>query len=170
MNRLIAAVAALLFAGQAQAADFAFNYTVFDGTVASGTISATDFGGGFYGIDDITGTRGTQAITGYDFFDPTPQSFTYNGLTATDVDFSYYIGALSYELRWPGNFFGTEFTDPFSTTDGTTSQLVTSFTLAPAVVTPGVPEPTAWAMMLGGLGAVGSAVRRRRSAGATATA
>lgn len=43
--------------------------------------------------------------------------------------------------------------------------------LRPAAVTPGaVPEPASWALMIGGFGAVGGLLRRRRGRGALATA
>jgi hypothetical protein len=79
---------------------------------------------------------------------------------ASDVDFSYYVGADNYEIRWPGNgsSFGTEFLTDAS--GGVTSLLVTSFSLSPAATT-AVPEPATWAMLMLGLGAIGIVMRRR---------
>lgn len=170
MKKCLAAVAlSIASVAPANAAVFDFSYTLFGGTVATGTVTATDLGG-FYSVDDVTGARGGVAITDYDFFDLTPQSFTYNGGQATDVDFSYYIGAENYEIRWPGSgggSFGTEFrTDAAG---AVTSLLVTNFTLTPKA-TAAVPEPASWALMLVGFGAVGAALRSRRQAGKLLTA
>lgn len=166
MKTLIVA-AALVAAAPAAAADFDFSYTTLGGPTTTGVIAATDLGG-FFVIDHVTGFRGAEAITGYDFFDPSAQSFSYANGAVSDVDFSYSIGGSSYELTWPGSgsMFGTEFTNPFATDGSTTSLLVTSFTLSP--VADGVPEPTAWALMIGGIAAAGGTLRRRQARLATA--
>lgn len=156
---LAAAILATACASSASATALSFSYTTQSGIVAQGIVEATDLGG-FYSVDNVTGTRDGAAITGYDFFDATPQSFTYAGGQASDVDFSYYVGADNYEIRWPGNgsSFGTEFSTDVS--GGVTSLLVTSFSLSPAA-TAAVPEPATWAMMMLGLGAIGTVMRRR---------
>lgn len=157
---LLATMLAVTWAGAASAASFDFSYSVLPGEgldpiKAAGIIDATDYGG-FYAVDNVAGTRGGKAITAYDYFDPTPQSFEYAGGYVSDVDFSYYVGAINYEVRFAGSGYGTEFADASS------SALVTSFTLAPHVASAAVPEPGAWALAVGGLMLVGGALREGR--------
>ena len=76
---ILAAALSAAATGGAQAATFNFSYTTQSGVTAQGVLEATDFGTGLFAVDDVTGTRGGVAITGYDFDDPTPQSFTYTG-------------------------------------------------------------------------------------------
>ena len=159
MKVILAAALAAAAAGGAQAATFNFSYTTVNGITAQGVLEATDFGTGLFAVDDVSGTRDGVAITAYDYDDPTPQSFTYTGGQPSNVDFSFYVGADNYEIRWPGgnSQFGTEFrTDAAG---GVSSLLVTSFTLTPA--SNGVPEPASWAMMIGGFALAGGAMRRR---------
>ena len=113
-----------------------------------GTIAG--FGGNFFG-SDITGAFAAGNIT----------------LTATDAS-----GTTTYTLVAPttASFIG------FVSTTGILSATVASvqptsgflwptvdnLTLAaPRAVTPGVPEPATWAMMIVGFGLVGGAMRRR---------
>jgi hypothetical protein len=69
-----------------------------------------------------------------------------------------------YELpgsRTPGTFLDKG-TAPLvrTTNNGVPGQLY--FSVRNGVVSPGVPEPATWAMMIGGFGMVGGAMRRRR--------
>lgn len=163
MKKVVAALAlSIASIGTADAAVFNFSYTTINGITAQGTVDATDLGG-FYTVDDVTGTRNSTPITAYDFFDPTPQSFNFSNGKASNVDFSYYVGADNFEIRFPGgnNNFGTEFrTDAAG---DVTSLLVTQFSLTPQAAA--VPEPASWGLMLVGFGAVGAALRSRRRTG-----
>jgi hypothetical protein len=164
MKKIIAAAALLIASvSNADAAVFDFSYTTLSGITTHGQVTATDLGG-FFSVDDVTGNRNGAGITGYDFFDDTPQSFNYALGQVSDVDFSYYIGADNYEIRFPGNGnnFGTEFLLGAPGFD--TSLLVTSFSLTPAA--PAVPEPATWALMIVGFGGVGLGMRHRRNVAA----
>jgi hypothetical protein len=59
------------------------------------------------------------------------------------------VGSWSFDSRYPPN------------TSGGPQDVFARFTLSP--VTPAVPEPSTWAMMLIGFGAIGFAARRRRA-------
>ena len=160
MKKIIAAAAlAIASVGTANAAVFDFSYTTLSGITTQGQVTATDLGG-FYSVDDVTGVRNGAAITGYDFFDSTPQSFNFALGQVSNVDFSYYIGTDNYEIRFPGNGnnFGTEFLLGAPGFD--TSLLVTGFSLRPAAAA--VPEPAAWALMIVGFGGIGFGMRYRR--------
>lgn len=153
----LVSVIALAVPSAADATEFNFSYNTLSGTAVSGVLSATDLGG-FYSVDNVTGTRGGATITGYDFFDDSAQMFNYSNGYVSNVDFSYYVVDENYEIRFPGNgFFGTEFLN------GSSSLLVTAFSLSPALApTSAVPEPAIWSMMILGMALVGGVMRRRQ--------
>lgn len=159
MKKIIAAAAlAIASVNTANAAVFDFSYTTLSGITTQGKVTATDLGG-FYSVDDVTGFRNGAAITGYDFFDATPQSFTFVNGQASNVDFSYYVGTDNYEIRFPtGNGIGTEFLP--DSTGFYTSLTVGRFSLTPA--TAAVPEPATWALMIVGFAGIGFGMRRQR--------
>jgi len=69
-------------------------------------------------------------------------------------------GAVHAILRFNGSF------DTISWTD--TSEAFRGYTVGLATLTPAVPEPSAWALMVAGLGLVGTALRRRAARGGAA--
>ena len=164
MKKIVAAaVLAIASVSTAQAAVFDFSYTTINGINAQGKVTATDYlGFGNFSVDNVTGFRNGAAITGYDFFDPTLQSFTFLNGQASDVDFSYYVGADNYEITFPGGGSGNVGYEYLPDSTGLyTSLTVTKFSLTPAAAD-AVPEPATWALMLVGFGGVGFAMRHRR--------
>ena len=165
-----AALAAAVVACPASAAQYAFSYGLNGTTIASGTITTDDTVGAFPGsmnVSNVTGSRNNMAITGFQgFFDvdngdqslyPTRPSAYVDSLGLT-----YQVGQYSYNITSPssaspggGNGLYTEYryltSDPFGPQQ---SQTVSAFTLT------AVPEAATWAMMVGGFGAVGAALRR----------
>lgn len=105
---------------------------------------------------DVYPDHGRLTLAGLSFF-----------ATAPDDPFPY-LNALEY------NIFGTytdrpifyemnSFTSPFF---GKVFGQQVGFTISPSAVA-GVPEPATWALLLGGFGLAGAALRRRQSAGIT---
>lgn len=107
-------------------------------------------------------------VTGPTVFD---QSFTvvgsgcgywgcgsFQNVTATSFDSNPYANEIHGVIKFNGPVTSITFTDPSENWHG--------FTLGIAAV----PEPATWAMMIGGFGAIGATMRRRRRTLATAAA
>ena len=175
MNRSLRCLAASLLvslAVPASAAVFDFSYLTRPddpfprpAVFASGKITANLFSGSTYTVTGITGMRAGIMITGFDDLDAL-QTFTLTSGGAVDTaDFAYRIGTIAYDV-FGGPFIFTE--DPID--PDTFMQVEPARTLASLSITPSVaavPEPASWAMMIGGVGLVGGAMRRRRAAPAT---
>lgn len=107
-------------------------------------------------LDSLTLTSGTDSSTGYDVAGGYPQSY-YGSLVA---QLTLGSGSLS-SANSTGtiNFTGTASTN----SDVNLTHANLSLTLEELVrQTSAVPEPTTWAMMLVGFGAMGAALRRQR--------
>jgi PEP-CTERM motif len=164
---------ALAFAAcAAGATTFDWSYSGFNGgpVSASGTLEATADGGGVYAVTSISGTRNGVAITGLATYAgddnlvyTTPPNVDYPGLAYantfgqvfnvyydTSLTDDYACGQVGYCEIGPGTA-GTTGLGPPADSIGP----IASFTLT------AVPEPSAWALMLIGLGAVGALARRR---------
>jgi len=157
--------AALAIAAPANATILQYTLTGLDGT---GTVEAASF--------QLDSTKAPSAFnaSAFAFYD-VAGIFTYGTITQTLEDIIFYTSALD------GGFFTSDYV---VTTAG--PQLFTGSTSAPVLstgtfaltdyytggnltltVTPvgvsSVPEPASWAMMIGGFGVIGGAMRRRRT-------
>ncbi len=167
---LVFAVALLAVAPvAASAAVFDLHYTTFaDGVFPAVTVDAalTTDDGSFYGapgnllVTAISGTRGGIAISGLAdpfseiFYPPSPYYVDNFGIT-------FSAGGFDYNLVRNNSSFYQEFATPSA--GGLSEGRIIfdgALTLGPAAA---VPEPAAWALMLGGLGLTGGVLRRRRA-------
>lgn len=154
----VAAMAIACSATSANAAVFLFTIGTSYGS-GSGTITTATNNPGFNLITGLTGTFDGGAITllapgtypssapNDNLFSSTNPYFTFGGL-------SFSANALNYNLYNSGSL------RICGETSGCQNGTVTSFTVTAANA---VPEPATWAMMIGGLGVVGLAMRRRRT-------
>lgn len=153
---------------------------------AAGNTAATyDLGAGAR----ITGIAWDVSITTYGInrlgdaqfmYGPEPTELASVMLTPAGVG-DYYTGTKSYQgsdsftdplfikTLGPTGLLYTQFYDYFPYSGGSTHVRWNSGTITltyePAAVIGGVPEPATWAMMLGGLGAIGLGMRRGRARG-----
>ena len=192
-NYIVAVIAAVGIAGSAQAAtipagtanfSFLFNPTVTTGTssgsyAGSGQIFTTAASGGFAGSTGFGSSTGTfnfsntagtvvkslpAFITFGDFtFDVASiNTIAYQSSTASTAISLYLLVAVS-----KAGFDATtsSVTLQLNSTGG--SEYSASASLANPPSAPGVPEPASWAMMLGGFGVLGGALRRTRRTSVT---
>lgn len=148
----VASASTTTFFGAGSAADhWLSTNTATDTITFSGFTGGVSAIGGLFFASDITGLFGAGGVT----------------LTATDS-----FGATSTQLlsnATTSTFLGFVSTGTITSLTLTAVQPVGSFlwptannlTLAKTVAAPAVPEPTTWAMMIGGLGLVGAMLRRR---------
>ena len=144
-----------------------FQFTA-DFTDVAGAPMDTVFGEIKISFDDAATIFTSQAftLTGLNIPVSSTPNFSYNAGTK-DLIFGTLTSPYSYGTRRTHNDFGFYYnlaTDSISTLGMTNSS--GEFYLSPNVpVTPAaVPEPASWAMMIGGLGLVGGAMRRRKTA------
>lgn len=166
-----AAALALCAAAPASAAQYLFEFSgtgFFGGTLnGSGTLTTDDTnfvsalnGYTFQNITGITGTFNGSTITGL-----SPGTFGANNLFYLTGPFFVDGSGLGFRTASgvTGNLFVTNDTSYRVNTMG--AGLLTGLVTArvtPVAVAAAVPEPTTWAMMLIGFGAIGVAMRRRR--------
>ena len=170
-----AAIAGLSVCGAADATNFDFTFTQGSFTAAHGTITTADTANSDGGFDivGISGTIYTNAIAGLaspgaELFPNSPDGQLLNS-DGIFIDVPDGFLASPYNI-----FFGPEdFDDPVGHVD---YQLGTPFFGSLGGVfsidrdsgsTGSVPEPASWALMLGGFGMVGGAMRSRRRAAVT---
>jgi hypothetical protein len=133
-------------------------------TLTLGNASGVFTGAGIYTVNNVSFNVTRFAVTPMPFTgtftDTATSSF---GQSPYSVDYSLQLGALD-TITLGGNVFdfgGYHFViNPLALTAGV-NQTVTG--VLTATVTGGVPEPTAWVMMIAGFGLVGSTLRRRSS-------
>lgn len=101
-------------------------------------------------------------IDALDFWVP-----TYSAGTASAYDaMGNLVGSVSFPLDFDVDHYllsGADISQIIITSDGFYGVDQLSFTLTPAAASPS-PEPASWALMIGGFGLVGAAMRRRRTA------
>lgn len=175
MKRLLisfAAVALSLVPSNATAAVFQLNYTtladsLFDAVTVDATLTTDN--GEFYGlpgylVTGITGTRGGVAIDGLAdpfseiFFPGAPDFVDGFGITFTagGRDFNVFKSNAAFYQEF--SYVSGDFNN-----DGEGRLILNgAISLNPAIV----PEPAAWALLIGGFATVGVAMRRRRPAAA----
>ena len=161
--KLAVAMSALLGAVPASAAEYLFGFTGL-GRTASGTLTTTDtaFASRGYQAVSITGITGTingLAITGLNGFLGSDNLYYLTGpsfLDGSGLGFTASDGSQTslYYQDFLSSYRITTFTGGFGT------GLVTA--TSSAVAAAAVPEPASWALMLGGFGAIGGALRSRR--------
>ncbi len=178
------AVAAVACASPAMAATIVTN-----GGFETGDLTGwTQFGNtGFTGVETGAASEGTRSA----FFGPIGStggifqtlmttvgslysySFTLANLGGTPSSFNASIGGTSVlSLTNPGAFAYTVYSGTFTATSAATALRFTfqqdpSFfrldAISVSMISGAVPEPAAWAMMIGGFGLVGASLRRRRT-------
>jgi hypothetical protein len=174
LKTMLAAGAAMVLASQADAATFTMTYTTnVDATsgpavttTAIITAVADTYVANLWDVTAITGTRGNQAITGFDdlyntFYYPAQTASGFSSPTYFDTLFAelVFTTALgSYDLyRNSGdNIWYHEY-------DGSVGRTINlaSFSITQNAVA-GVPEPATWGMMIAGFGLMGASLRTRR--------
>jgi hypothetical protein len=164
----LAATAALSMAAPAEAAIVTTGYTFVTGTAGSGTFSV-DFNtvGGTYALSAFNYSLGSTTFTtaNTSLQQTGGSNFVIGGNTNGATIVSSLGGADDFVFDWgPGPVFPPS-TFTYYIAGGILPEQRTSNTLAFAQTpTSPVPEPTTWAMMLLGFGAIGFAMRRRRFA------
>lgn len=102
----------------------------------------------------------TGNLETFNFYDGATLVKTYSGGSSTSGQLS------AYAALFPPNNAGftfDSFTADFTITDLATPATLDSSFLSYSIVSPGaVPEPASWALMLGGFGMIGGALRTRR--------
>ena len=177
--RLAAATAAatLVSAAAASADTFDWSYTGTHGyaVTASGTLTATPLGGGVFAVTSIAGTRDGLAITGL-----TSYAGESNTVFSTDPHLDYpglafLVGGDAFNVYFDGTDGPAGQGDPYacgfagyceigpgvagtSGLDGPDPIHSIDFTLSPSV-----PEPATWALIVLGFGGLGATLRRRRA-------
>ena len=181
MAKHLALAAALLSvvapaAASAQSSLYRLTYTTFNDGInppvtLSATLSATrdPFAATGFVVTSITGTRGSQAITGIsdpfsEFYFPATTLPGYGFSTYLDsFGITFSVGGVDYQIyRDPGDTtFYHESQNPNGISVGRLI-LPSSFSITQAVVTAAAPEPATWATMIFGFAIAGQALRRRR--------
>jgi len=183
---MLAVTAMLLGASGAEAATLVIDVT---NAKSYGPVDSTGNTAASYFVGAgarITGIAWDVSITSYGInrlgdahFMYGPEASYWTSITLTPAGVGdYYTGTKSYQgsnsftdpvfikTLGPTGLLYTQFYDYFPYSGGSTHVRWNSGTITltyePAAVTGGVPEPATWAMMLGGLGAIGAGMRRGR--------
>jgi len=186
---VLAAVAVVGLAASAQAATIpagtaGFVWTtsptvnIAAGTFAGDSIATTAATGGFTGVSgpgtslgtlsfsNVIGTTLDETLANFLSFG----DFTFSVSQVTTQSFVNAAGSVSASLYLLGTTVGGGY-DPtensvtltFNSTGGSPFTASATLSNPPGGTVPSVPEPASWAMMLGGFGLIGLAMRRRRT-------
>jgi hypothetical protein len=174
-RKLLILAIASVFAAEAQAARYitfsvraGLTFDITFDTNSAGTPSLSENGYTAEILPDELTIYGTPPgfldyFTSVDLttFDLSPSAFRYHVLRPADrwvADYIYHIQ--QYE------FFGTTGGPDFNLTiTGTDTPRPVGIAASGAIAIPSLPEPGSWAMMVGGFGLAGAALRRRRKPG-----
>jgi hypothetical protein len=178
-----AAVAACAFAASAQADDLILDFDDLAGTGAVGLYHGVDFGSDwrlaqsgsgtpYSGPNYIRPNGNPSFVSEFDMHVATPTQFLgayVGGWTGSSFRINLYSGGdLVWQSAW--QYFAADYTPVFYGVAYTGAVDTVGFYGRPgywaldnvAFAGPGaVPEPASWALMLGGFGLVGAALRRR---------
>jgi len=148
------------------------------GTFAGSSLFTTSATGGFAGSEGAGSSSGTLSFS--NVVGTTLDAALANFINFGDFAFSVskvttqgYVnagGSISASLYLLGTTIADGFeatpnsvTLTFNSTGGSPFTASATLSNPPSDVTPAVPEPATWAMMLGGFGLIGAAMRRRRT-------
>ena len=174
----VVAAAALLQAAAAHASILDWSFTAFNGLSGSGTFTA-DQDAVFpdtYHVTSATGTIGGEAVTlsGYDnadnvAFPTSPVLIDSLGIGFATAGGLFYNLYEDFGLVGPNYACGSPYCIEGPNAFNVAAENVQSVpTLSITLRAEGVPEPAAWALMLGGFGGLGAVMRRRRGLAAAA--
>ncbi len=170
---VIAAIASVLFAQSANAAQYILNYS---GTKLGQTailfatlkIDTADFvnGGGGYDVNSVTGTVDGETVLGLIANPNTPGTTQAAGFVFNNILFNanpaFDLNGLAFTTStgsW--NLWGTD-TDAYTLMKYAGGRYTGAVDGQLSVAA--VPEPASWAMLITGFGMIGAATRRRRFA------
>jgi hypothetical protein len=156
------AAAALIAASAAHADSF-----LFSGTLDAGPLAGQSFSGSFtLDTSAVTGSAFEQLLLSDFSLNFNAQGYTQNGTATADyadgvfLGLSYSFSAASYELTMvSGSMDASDAVLYFQPMLGGSPVPTASSGMYTVTA---VPEPETWALMLGGLGAIGLLARRRR--------